>query len=95
MRAVTSVYRISSIRNTDAKFYIEKTQQWTNDPINILSVIVHQENEDLLHLNYGPVINKIEVIHANWGKSNLSLFGRKMIVNSLAASLFVYKMSVL
>ena len=32
----TSVYRLGSICDTDARFYTMKKIRWTNDPVNIL-----------------------------------------------------------
>ena len=54
----TNVYRIGSIRNTQAKCYVKKNLHWTNDPINVLGVIVHDDEQVVMKDNYNPIIEK-------------------------------------
>ena len=65
------------------------------DPISVLGIIVADEKAKILELNYQPVIKKMEGILKKWAKSNLSLLGKITVVNTLIASLFVYKLMVL
>ena len=48
-----------------------------------------------LHVNISESIEKARNILITWSNRNLSLVGKIQIVNTLAASLFVYKMSAL
>ena len=91
----TSVYRLGSLRNTNAKYYTQKQLFWTNDPVNVLGVNVCYDNDEALKTNYIPLMEKTKAILENWKRRNLSILGRISIVNTLVASLFVYKMTVL
>ena len=67
---------------------------WTNEPIQVLGIkIGYGENIDME--NYEAVIPKIKQIFNNWKQRGLSIMGKVQIVNTLVASLFVYKMTVL
>ena len=91
----TTVYRIGSIRNTNAKFYSREKIKWTNEPVNILGVwLDHQENV-IRELNLDPLVQKTESLLKVWKARDLSLLGRILILNTLVASLFVYRMSVI
>ena len=91
----SNVYRIGSLKNSDAKLYTTKTLNWTNESISILGIDITYANKDMSNLNYSKIIEKIRSITSTWNKRDPSLFGRVMIVNQLIASLFVYKMNVL
>ena len=53
-------------------------------------------NEDLLQeLNYRPILEKTKAILNSWSRRSLSIIGKTLIVNTLTASLFVYKMTAL
>ena len=91
----TSVYRVGSLRKTQAKCYVDKELHWTNDPFNVLGVIVGTEENDLESLNYDPIMIKAKGILDTWQKRHLSLMGKAMIINTLVASLFIHKMMVL
>ena len=88
----TTVYRIGSLKNADAKIYTQPMLKWSNDPIKILGVTVSHQKNDLIKLNYNSIIQKMEGIFTTWRKRNLSLYGKILVVNTLVASLFVYKM---
>ena len=89
----TTVFRIGSYRKSDAKHYSEKELHWSKGPINVLGVLIHHEN--ILKINYEPIIRKAQTILNTWKRRNLSLIGKIIIVNTLISSLFVYKMLVL
>ena len=57
----TSINRIGSLRNSNAKFYTERQLFWTNNPINVLGVWITPDN-DVIEKNYRPVIQKAQVI---------------------------------
>ena len=91
----TTVYRIGSLRKTSAKFYTESEMSWTSDGINVLGVEIHHNKDELISRNYQPILNKIDAILNEWGKRSLSLCGKIEVINTLVASLFVYKMYVI
>ena len=91
----TTVYRIGSIKDSDAMFYTEKDLCWTNGPINILGVFVHHSLQKTMEANYRPIVEKSKAILNAWSHRKLSLIGKILIVNTLVASLFVYRMTVL
>ena len=91
----TEIYRMGSIRNTNAKFYANKKLQWTNDPVKVLGVYVTPNQKRLIDLNIEPIIKRIKSTLSLWKQRNLFLRGKIQIVNALIGSLFVYKMSVL
>ena len=91
----TIIYRIGSLKNSDAKFYSSRKIKWTNEPINILGIHVSHDEEQCFQLNFEPIIKKAESILKNWESRGLTLVGKVEIINTLIASLFVYRCSVL
>ena len=91
----TTLYRIGSLKNSEAQWYTAQQVKWKNGTINVLGVEVGGSDADLGSLNYGPVLAKAQAIMQNWSKRNISLLGKIQIINSLIGSLFVYKMYVL
>ena len=89
----TSIYHISSIANTSAKLYTIKPIRWTNDSINTLGVDIHN-NRGLLNENFNSVINKMRAIAEIWYYRNMMLTGKILVINTLLASLFVYRMQL-
>ena len=91
----SKIFRMGSIRDSDAKFIAQKEVAWTNDPINVLGVWICHNEEDIIEKNYVPLIEKIKTILNKWKSRTLSLLGKIMVINTLIGSLFVYKMTVL
>ena len=91
----TQILRIGALRNSNAMLYTAKKITWTNGPIKVLGVNVVSNMDSVLDTNYEPTINKITTIFKRWSARNLSLIGKINIVNTLTASLFIYKMMVL
>ena len=91
----TTVYRLGSLKNSDAKLYTQKPLQWSGDPFNTLGVWVTDVHEDLIRLNYDPIIIKVKDVLSSWENRTLSLCGKITVINSLVVSLFVYKLTVL
>ena len=52
------------------------------------------KNEIELEKNFESIINKIDVIINTWYYRYLTLMGKVLIINTLIASLFVYKFQV-
>ena len=91
----TTMYRIGSLRRSEAILYTQHNVIWTNNSINVLGVDVCYGKKERLKINYSNLIKKSQTILTKWKNRGLSLFGKIMIVNVLIASLFVYKMSVI
>ena len=89
----TTMYRIGSLRHSNAKMYDLDTYAWSNQDITVLGVTV--SHEDLVQKNYDPIVEKVKKILNLWYNRGLSLLGKVQVVNTLVASLFVYKMMVL
>ena len=88
----TTMYRIGSLCNTDAKIYTKKEVKWSNESINTLGVDLYYEN---MEQNFDKIVLKMETVAKTWYYRNISLMGKVTIVNTLLSSLFVYKMMVL
>ena len=90
----TELYRIGSLHNTEAMLYTQNSIKWTNQPIKVLGIEVGYEEDNTLR-NYTEIITKMTAVLNSWKRRGLSLIGKINVVNTLVASLFVYKMTVL
>ena len=93
----TAIYRIGSLKESDAKLYCQKQIRWADSGtgINVLGVqVLHDENEQIRQ-NYKKITDKIKCTLSSWSKRNLSLVGKIEVINTLIGSLFTYKMQVL
>ena len=91
----TTIYRIGSIRNTNAKFFSARRVQWSNEPLHILGIWFDHDEDKVKELNVKPITEKVKNVLEVWKLRGLSLMGKIQIVNTLIASLFVYKNAVL
>ena len=91
----TSLMRIGSLKNSDAKLITEKEVVWTNEPVNILGIYAGTDTNKCMSLNYDPLIEKAKTTLKMWKNRHLSLLGKINIINTLVVSLFVYRMTVL
>ena len=89
----TVMLRLGLHRDTEAKYYTQKEVAWTSGDINILGIVVSRDN--VLQKNYDNLLNKAKSTLGTWKARGLSLMGKVLIIHSLVASLFVYKMAVL
>ena len=89
----TTLYRIGSLKYSNAKMYDLEQYRWSNEDITVLGIKVAHEN--ILQKNYEGIIEKSKMILESWYNRGLSLIGKVQVVNTLIASLFVYKMMVL
>ena len=91
----TVLYRLGSLRNTNAKFYSRNTMTWTDKPFKVLGIKLADSIQDLREQNYTSMIPYVEAVLQMWIYRGLSLFGKILVVNSLIGSLFTYKFTVL
>ena len=90
----TNVYRMGSLKDTQARLYTQKDLHWTNIGVNVLGIEVRDDPVEICEANYDSLINKTQAILESWSRRSLSLFGKITVVNMLIASLFIYKMMV-
>ena len=91
----TTLFRIGSLANSEAKFYVERNVNWQNDPANVLGVEITHDKRELLSKNIDMLLDRTAALLNVWKRRNLSLIAKTIVINTLTASLFVYKMSVL
>ena len=91
----TTIYRIGSLHYSEAKFTSACRVSWVNTPINVLGIFVSHDQKECKELNINPILEKIKNLVNIWKLRGLTLIGKIQVLNSLIASLFVYKMSVL
>ena len=89
----TTLYRIGSLRHANAMMYDMDQYTWSNEDITVLGVTI--AHNDLVQKNFEPLVAKAKEVLNRWYNRGLSLIGKTQVVNTLVASLFVYKMMVL
>ena len=90
----TTVYRIGSLANSNAKVYTSKELKWSNEYVETLGINMSND-KDILTNNFNKVIEKMETVSKIWYYRQLTLTGKVLIINTLISSLLVYKMQVL
>ena len=88
----TTLYRIGSLRHSNAQMYDIDQVQWSNEDINVLGIMI--SHTDITMKNYSQIVDKVKVTLNAWYNRGLTLMGKIQVVNTLVASLFVYKMMV-
>ena len=88
-----TIYRIGSLRHSNATMYNLDQYKWSNEDITVLGVTIAHEN--IIEKNYEDIITKAKKTLNAWHNRGLTLIGKIQVVNTLIASLFGYKMMVL
>lgn len=93
----TTIYRVGSIVNSNAKIYTTKEFAWSNDPIQMLGTVIttSPEIDKTSENNYVAIVEKASNVMKQWECRRTTLMGKVLLVNTLIASLFVYLMQVL
>ena len=91
----STVYRLGSARNSISRFYSSRKMIWSDKSINILGVEIYETDHEMIQENMNPIFEKAENVLKLWKMCDLSLIGKVLVCNSLIASLFVHKMTVL
>ena len=89
----TMMYRIGSLRHSNAQLYGIDQVAWSNEDITVLGVTVSHDN--IVEKNYEIIQKKIRQTLGSWVHRGLTLTGRVLVVNTLVMSLLIYKMMVL
>ena len=90
----TTVYRIGSLRGLNAKLYATKQLQWSDGNIPLLGVNI-TNSENVKTDGFNKIIEDARKITHTWHHRRLTLMGKILVINTLVASLFVYRMAVL
>ena len=89
----TTVYRVGSLKGTNAKLYTGKMLNWSDEDVELLGIQI--PNGEVTSISYDKSIDNMEKVYQTWYLRHLSLSGKILVVNTLMSSLFVYKMMVL
>ena len=89
-----NIYRIGSLKNSNAQLYTQKPLNWSNDDISMLGILIAN---DAVQTNkqYNQIIEKMKLIAKQWSGRSLPLLGKILVVNTLMSSLFIHAMLVL
>ena len=90
----TSIYRIGSLCNSNAKLFTQKDLNWTNKPIDLLGVKIPCDGSQRPE-NFEEIVTKVNNICENWFNRTLMLFGKVTVLNTLIGSLFIYRLSTM
>ena len=91
----STIYRIGSLKNSNARFYTTRNMNWTNEPVKVLGMMLDHDKERREKLNLDEIIKTAESTLGIWKARGLSFYGKIRIVNTLIASLFIYRLTVL
>ena len=90
----TCIYRIGSLKNSEAKCYTVKPIQWSDGDLELLGVVIkNRPTQDTK--SFENIIEKMNNVSKSWGNRSLTLIGKAMIINVLMSSLFTYHLSIL
>ena len=89
----STVYRLGSLHNSNAKLYTSKELNWTNEKIKLLRIDIG--TRQIVNTNYEGIHDKIKSILHLWKYRGLSLIGKITMIKALIGSLFVDKMNVI
>ena len=89
----TKIYRIGSLRHSNAKCYTVKPISWSDGDIDMLGVVISnaekQNTKGFYHL-----LNKVENVSKTWYNCSLTWIGKCLVINVLMSSIFVYQMII-
>ena len=89
----TCIYRVGSLKNSNAHCYTTKPIKWSDGDIEILGVVVkNQSYQDTS--GFDKILNKMQNVSNTWGNRSLTLIGKTLVINTLMSSLFSYQLSV-
>ena len=89
----TTMYRIGSIANTNAKLYTPRKINWANNYINTLGIDIG--NNSVSEKNLDAVIAKMRAVANMWYFRSMTIIGKVAVINALMSSLFIYRLQIL
>ena len=81
----TCIYRVGSLKDTDAKCYTIKPLKWSDGDIDLLGVTIKNDSKQT-NVQFDKIIEKMEHVAHIWFHRNLTLIGRILVINTLMAS---------
>ena len=90
----TTIHRLGSLRKSNAMLYTQFPVIWTDDDIKTLGVTISNSTVQS-NCEYDNNITKMCNVLDSWYLRRLTITGKVLIVNTLLASIFVYRMYVL
>ena len=90
----TTIYKVGSLKGTNAKYYMQAKYAWSDPPIYTLGAYVSTNFHEMAELNIKPIISQIQTTMASWTNRNLTLTGRILIANTLMESKLAYRFGV-
>ncbi len=91
----TEILPIGKVQNNPSKILQEKHMKWTREPILTLGIKISNNPKEILEINYGPILTKIENIIKIWRQRDLTILGKTIVIKSFLISQFIYMLSVL
>ena len=89
----TCIYRIGSLRHSNARLYTIEQFTWTNEPVLVLGIDISHDRTELLTINYEKIVKKVDSLTNIWSTRDLSIESKVITVNTLMSSQFIYKIS--
>ena len=87
----SAVLRLGPMWNSDAQFYTFKPLLWSDGPVKILGILIHAVLDQIIKLNYDPLIHKTESILHAWQNRTLTVIGKIQVIKTLVAPIFTYR----
>ena len=78
---------IGSLKYSDAEYYSGLSLKWSDGPIHILGIDIHNNPDVTAKENYMEILEKVKTICSVWAKRSLSLLGKILVVNTLIVPL--------
>ena len=88
----STIYRIGSLRDSNAQLYCTKQLKWSSGDIEMLGITINNAKEQSNDLS--KIYGKMDSVSNAWYYRSLTLMGKTLVINTLMSSLFVYQLSV-
>ena len=72
----TTILRIGSLKKSNQTLITQKAVSWTNEPINVLGVLVSTDETKIERINYESSLNKMNSILKNWANKMPACLGK-------------------
>ena len=69
----TTVYRVGSLQNSNAKLVTQKQFKWSNQPIELLRVKINCDGSQC-EQNFVEIVQKMRNVCENWYNRNATLY---------------------
>ena len=83
----TTLYRIGSLRHSNATLYSMYQYKWSNEDIKVLSITT--AHGDIVSKNYSQVVECARTTCNLWCNRGLTLIGKVQVINTLMVSIYI------